>query len=112
MRASDFVEKRRFKRLGLALPITIRRTSGDGKEEVYDGITINVSFNGACVEEINIPAIKHEDKLNISLSVPRDEARDFPFSRLIGKARVVRVDKDGVALEFMEDMNRLFVASN
>ena len=111
MRAGDFVEKRTFKRLDLSLPMKIRHVSDSGKEETQDGFTINVSFNGAYVIDINLKGIKAEDKLNISLSVPRDDARDFPFSRLAGKARVVRVEKDGVALEFGEEMNRLFVAN-
>ena len=111
MRAGDFVEKREFKRLDLSLPMKIRHVSDDGKAQEQDGATVNVSYNGACVVDININSIKPEDELNISLSVPRDDARDFPFSRLVGKARAVRVEKDGVALEFSEDMNRLFVAN-
>ena len=110
MRTSDFVEKRRFKRLDLSLPMKIRCISGDGKEEVQDGVTINVSFNGAYIADINIKNIRPEDKLNISLSVPREETRDFPFSRIVGKAKVIRVEKDGIALEFSEDVYRLFVA--
>lgn len=111
MRASDFQEKRRFKRLDLSLPMRIRRTSGSGKEDVHEGVTINVSYNGAYVVDINIKSIKPQDNLKISLSVPRDDSRDFPFSRVTGEAKVVRVDKDAVALEFSEDINRLFVAN-
>ena len=111
MRVGDFVEKRKFKRLDLSLPMKIRRLSDTGKEEVQDGVTVNVSFNGAYVIDINIKSIKPEDKINISLSVPRDDVRDFPFSRIVGKARVVRVEKDAIAVEFGKDMNRLFVAN-
>jgi len=111
MRVGDFSEKRRWKRLDLSLPMKIRRVSGSGKKEEQDGITINVSFNGAYVVDIDIKDIKLEDKLNISLSVPRDDARDFPFSRVVGKARVARVEEDGLALEFNEDVNRLFIAN-
>jgi hypothetical protein len=112
MRVEDFVEKRRFKRLGMALPMKIRRASDEGKEDVGIGITINVSFNGAYVQSINIKDINPEDNINISLSVPRDEARDFPFSRIVGKAKVVRVEDEGIGLEFSEDIDRLFVAYN
>ena len=112
MRPGDFVEKRKFKRLDLALPMKIRRTSGDGEEDIQEGVTINVSFNGAYVVNVDVRGIEIKDKLNISLSVPRDDTRDFPFSRLVGKARVIRVEKDGIALEFSEDIYRLFVASN
>ena len=111
MRSGDYVEKRRFKRLDLTLPMSIRCLSANGKEKMQDGITINVSFNGAYVGDIEVENLKPDDKINISLSVPRDDSRDFPFSRLIGKAKVVRVEKDGVALEFNEDIERLFVAN-
>jgi hypothetical protein len=47
----------------------------------------------------------------MSLTVPRDNTRDFPFSRLIGKARIARIEEAGIALEFSEHMSRLFVAN-
>ena len=111
MRSADFVEKRKFKRLGLSLPARIRYGLSSGKQEVQEGVTLNISFNGAYVSEINLKNIKDKDTINISLSVPREEARDFPFSRLIGKAKVVRVEEEGVAVEFNEDISRLFVAN-
>ncbi|MFA4991172.1 MAG: PilZ domain-containing protein [Candidatus Omnitrophota bacterium] len=111
MRVSDFVEKRRFRRLGLSLPMKLRQIAGDGKAKSAEGVTINVSYNGAYVSDIDMKEIKQHDNLHISLSVPRDDARDFPFSRITGEARVVRVDKEGVALEFNDDVSRLFVAN-
>ena len=111
MKAGDFLEKRRFKRLDLALPAELRCVTREGKKEAQEGVTINVSYNGACIGDITIKNVKAEDTLNVTLSVPRDEARDFPFSRITGKARVVRVEKDGIALEFNEDINRLFIAN-
>jgi hypothetical protein len=111
MRAADFTEKRRFKRLDLSLPMTVRNISEDGKEKAQKGSTINVSFNGAYIVDIGVKNIKPEDGLDVSLRVPRDDTRDFPFSRITGKARVVRVEKDGVAIEFAEDVSRLFVAN-
>ncbi|HDP16282.1 MAG TPA: PilZ domain-containing protein [Candidatus Omnitrophica bacterium] len=111
MRTSDFVEKRRSQRLDLSLPANIRYASGNGDERALKGVTIDVSFNGAYLTDINISNIKPEDSIKISISVPRDDARDFPFSRLTGKAKVVRVDKDGMAIDFDEDISRLFVAN-
>ena len=81
MRSADFVEKRKFKRLGLSLPTRIRYDSDSGKQEVQEGVTLNVSFNGAYISEIKLKNIKDKDTINISLSVPREETRDFPFSR-------------------------------
>lgn len=111
MRVGDFVEKRRSKRLDLSLPMRIKCVSGDGEEKVQEGLTINVNYHGAYIGDINIQGIGPDDSVNISLSVPRDDTRDFPFSRLVGKARVVRVEKEGIALEFNEDISRLFVAN-
>lgn len=108
MRLGDFVEKRRFKRLDMSLPIEIRRVLRDEKQEIQDGITINLSFNGAYVAEIK--DIDLEERINISLSVSRDYIREFPLSRIAGKAKVVRVENDSIALEFAENITRLFVA--
>ncbi len=111
MRAGDFTEKRKFKRLGLSLPARIKSSLKSGKEQTQEGTTLNVSFNGAYVTDINNKSIKPEDSIKILLSVPRDDARDFPFSRLAGKAKVVRVEEDGLALEFDKDISRLFIAN-
>ena len=111
MRSGDFVEKRRFKRLGLSLPMKLRRIAAEGGEEAIETVTSNVSYNGAYVKDIELKNIKPNDNLHISLSVPRDDSRDFPFSRITGNARVVRADNEACALEFSEDISRLFVAN-
>jgi hypothetical protein len=110
MRPGSFMEKRRFERLDLALPVGLKRALPDGREEVINGVTLDVSYNGAYISEVDPRNLKPEDDLRISLSVPRDNTRDFPFSRLIGKVTVKRIEKDGIALEFSDDISRLFVA--
>ena len=111
MRGVDFNEKRKSRRLDLSIPMSIRHKSDNGKEKTQEGLTINVSYNGPYLVDISLKDISPKDKINISLSVPRDDARDFPFSRVIGKAKVVKVDKEGVALEFGDEVSRLFVAN-
>jgi len=111
MRMSDFIEKRSFKRLGLSLPMKLRRVTEGGKEESTEAFTSNVSYNGACVTNVDLKNIKPKDNLHITLSVPRDEARDFPFSRITGKARVVRAENEMYGLEFSEDISRLLIAN-
>jgi len=111
MRGVNFNEKRKSRRLDLSIPMSIRHKSDNGEEKTQEGLTINVSYNGAYLVDISLKDISPKDKINISLSVPRDDARDFPFSRVIGKAKVVRVDKEGVALEFGDEVSRLFVAN-
>ena len=111
MRGADFVEKRRFKRLGLSLPMELRRVTKEGKGEVVEGVTSDVSYEGARVINIDLKNIKPNDSLHITLSVPRDESRDFPFSRITGNARVVRAEDEACGLEFSEDISRLFIAN-
>lgn len=109
MRSGDFLEKRRSKRLDLSLPAQLKRISQE--EEAREGVTTNVSYTGAYISDMDAWDVRPEETLTVSLSVPRDDTRDFPFSRIAGKARVVRVEKEGIALEFNEDINRLFVAA-
>lgn len=111
MKVNDFIEKRSFKRLSLSLPMKLRRITEAGKEEIIEAVTSNVSYNGAQVMNMDSANIKPNDNLHISLSVPRDEARDFPFSRITGKVRVVRVENEACGLEFSSDISRLFVAN-
>jgi len=111
MRMADFVEKRRSKRLGLSLPMKLRRVTEEGRGDIIEGITSDVSYEGARLINIDLKNIKPNDRLHITLSVPRDEARDFPFSRIVGNARVVRAENKTCGLEFNEDISRLFVAN-
>ncbi|MDO8603113.1 MAG: PilZ domain-containing protein [Candidatus Omnitrophota bacterium] len=111
MKMSDFVEKRRSRRLNLSLPMVLRRLTGEGKEEVVEAVTSNVSYDGVCISDVDLKDIKPNDNLQITLSVPRDDSRDFPFSRIIGKARVVRAGMETYALEFSEDVSRLCIAN-
>lgn len=111
MRGVDFVEKRKFKRIPMSLPMKLRRVTESEKEEMVEAVTSNVSYNGAYLPDINTKGIKPNDNFHITFSVPRDEARDFPFSRITGNARVVRAEDDTCALEFSEDVSRLFVAN-
>lgn len=111
MRTSDFIEKRRYKRLDLSLPMKLRRITEEGKKEIMETVTSNVSYSGVCAADADLENLKLNDNLQITLSVPKDEARDFPFSRISGSARVVRLERGACALEFSEDVSRLCVAN-
>ena len=97
--------------MDLSLPIKLRRITEEGKKEAIETITSNVSYNGAYVIDRDLKNIKPNDKLHMTLSVSRDEARDFPFSRITGIAKVIRVEKEGCALEFSEHISRFCAAS-
>lgn len=108
---SNFTEKRKFKRLDLTVPVRLRQALNNEKEEVGNGTSSNISYSGAYIRDINAGSIMPGDNLNIVISVPRVFTKEFPFSSLIGKARVVRIERDGIALEFNEDIHRLYVAN-
>lgn len=111
MKPNTFKEKRKFKRIDLSLPMRLKRILSNGKEEIISAFTSNVSYNGVYIPEPDLKDINPEDSLHISLSVPRDNTRDFPFSRLTGMARVARIEREGIGLEFIGEIHRLFVAS-
>jgi len=112
MRGEVFVEKRRARRLNMSFPITLQFDSDTGKEKVREGLTVDISFYGAYVKDVSRNDIKPEDKLNVFLFIPKDDRDEFPFSRFVGKAKVVRVEKDAIAIDFKEDMFRLSVAAS
>ena len=75
-------------------------------------------MGGVCFETERVKAYAPNDVLVASVSIPEAQAREFPFTRLAGRSRVVRVDEmpaaesaDGkrcrVALEFGEDLTVL-----
>jgi len=111
MRPGIFAEKRKFERLNMSVPVKLKHVSDDGKEQLAEGFTSDVSYNGAFVKDLTLKNLKPNDNLRVSLTVPRDSIRDFPFSRFTGEAKIVRIEKDGVALEFSEHMLRLLVAN-
>ena len=104
------VDRRRFPRYNLCFPLRLKKLDcPDG--ECDQTITSNVSFGGAYLQtakDVNIG-----DKLHVMISVPEDMVKQFPFSRLVGESRVVRVEKSeaqggkNIALEFGTDMIRL-----
>ncbi len=112
-------ERRRHRRIDLPLFVEGKRRK-DGGEVFEQATTTDISVGGACLESSGFQGIRVDDVISVSVSVPRQFADKFPFSRIVGKARVVRVAevspqqrenaslKRGIALEFAPDM--LFLA--
>ncbi len=107
----NFTEKRKFKRLKLSLPVQLRQVLSDGKEGVNNGVSSNISYSGVYIKDIDAADMMPGNSLNISILIPRAFAKEFPFSRLIGKANVVRAEGDSAALEFNKDIQRLCIAA-
>lgn len=111
------VELRRGKRAPIEVPVLIRRTgahSAASREEVAK----NVSLAGVYFETEEGHPYVSNDIVMASVSVPEERSREFPFTRLAGRGRVVRVEeissrsesgrkRFGIALEFGQDLTAL-----
>lgn len=111
--ASDF-EKRKHRRLNLALPIEVKKLEAPDEVMFEQAQTSNLSLGGAYFKTQVWKDVRPQEGVYVSISVPRDVSKDFPFSRLVGKARIVRVEmllenkvdrlaKQGIAIEFTSD---------
>jgi hypothetical protein len=109
------VDRRRFPRHSLCFPLRLREADcPDG--EADQTITENISFGGAYLRTLK--RVKVGDKVHVMICVPEDMLKKFPFNRLVGESRVVRVEQPdeagekmqearNIALEFGQDMIRL-----
>jgi len=95
-------------------PLLVRRVSEGEPEPFVEQMTKNISLAGICFETSE-GRYAVNDLLTASVSIPEPQRRNFPFTRLAGRTRVVRVDplpqqdagvprRCGVALEFGDDL--------
>ena len=110
-------ERRRGRRIDLQVPLLIRRT--DASNETFDQqVTKNVSLAGVYFETDDHQTFTMNETVIASVSVPESHTREFPFTRLAGRGRVVRIKslpsesdsgkkRPGIALEFGEDITAL-----
>ena len=115
------IDRRRHRRIDLAVPILARRNY-DGQTSVFkEGVAKNLSLAGVYFTTVGWKELTKDEVMTISVSVPPEKVRNFPFSRLAGRGRVVRVDElarvasegpalYGIALEFGEDLTVLTAA--
>ena len=112
------IERRRQRRAQLQAPLLIRRLSRAGADAFQQETAINVSLAGVYFESDQTQAYAPNDIVTASVSVPEAQQRDFPFTRLAGRGRVVRIiplaeaeashpRRIGVAVEFGEDLTVL-----
>lgn len=112
------VEQRRFKRIEIAFALSISVLSGDRTEEAESLGISNISFSGVYFKTNGLKKLKPDDILSLDITIPTKVAVDFPFSRIIGRARVVRVEESppgepelnaerAIALEFGPEAVRL-----
>lgn len=106
-------ERRRHRRVDLPLLMEGRR-QGDGREVFERATTTDISVGGLSLKTSGFQGIRVDDVISLSVSIPAQLADKFPFSRIAGKARVVRVEKalpqestslkQAIALEFAPDV--------
>ena len=114
-------ERRKHRRFDIRLSIEIRKVEAPSELIFEEATTANISRGGTYFKAPGWVDVYPQAGLYISISVPREMKKDFPFSRVVGKARVVRVEelpgseldplaKQGVALEFSYELIFLAVA--
>ena len=97
--------------------MSIRRGDDTRSQPARSHTTKNLSLTGVYFEAKEPPRLTVNEMVIASVVVPETERRQFPFTRLSGKGRVVRIqalDEDdatrkryGIALEFGDDVTAL-----
>ena len=110
------VERRRERRVPVEAPLWIRRTGTAETEPPVEHRTKNVGLAGLYFESDGNRPYAINDVVVTSVFIPEPHRRVFPFTRLAGHGRVVRVQEVdgadgkkclGVALEFSSDVMAL-----
>ena len=112
------VERRRGRRVELEAPLVIRKVTTGSPGAVKEEVTRNISLAGVYFETEQTDAYAVNDTLISSASIPESMRREFPFTRVAGRSRVVRIKevpsdegagrkRIGIALEFGEDVTAL-----
>ena len=114
--SSSPVERRRGRRVGVQASLTLRRDA-PGSQPAGSHTTKNLSLTGVYFEAADRPALSVNEMVTAGVEVPEAERRRFPFTRLSGKGRVVRIQpleehdpvrtRYGIALEFGDDVTAL-----
>jgi len=85
-------EQRQFRRAEIDAPLSIRLLSQNGVASPVTGQVKNVSLAGVYCYLQDGYSLKLGDQVVCSLTVPAEQLRLFPFTRVLGKGRVVRVE--------------------
>ena len=112
------VDRRRGRRADVQASLRIQGTSEGKSEWVKAETTQNVSLAGVYFETEDGGTYHLNHVVTMSISIPSAQTRLFPFTRLAGRGRVIRVRKlpqeestttkrYGVSLEFGEDLTAL-----
>ena len=113
------VERRRGRRINLQAPLLIRRISSTPALEPFrEEMITNISLAGIYFETDEPDSFTANDVVMTSVSVPEVHRREFPFTRLAGRSRIVWIKelpqqesedrkRFGIAIEFGNDVTAL-----
>ena len=115
---STQAERRRGRRANVQAALTIRRHGAAETEPLKERLIENISLAGVYFETEDHEPFRVNDVVLASVSIPESNRREFPFTRLAGRSRVVRVSelpsktagggkRFGVALEFGDNITAL-----
>jgi hypothetical protein len=104
-------ERRRGRRVPVKATLQLRRLGAAGGAASREHTTQNLSLAGAYFEADHPTDLAMNDLVLASVSIPETERRAFPFARLAGRSRIVRIQelpagqaqdakRFGVAIEF------------
>jgi hypothetical protein len=110
------VELRRGRRINLQASVLLKPAAA-GPAAPFDERPVgNISLAGVYFETEGANPYTMGDIVITSVAIPESQRRDFPFTRLIGRGRVVRVaelppqdgrKRFGIALQFGADVTAL-----
>ena len=106
-------ERRKGRRAGVQAPILVRRVGVREPEPFIEQLTKNISLAGVYFETNDKSSYEVDQFVMTSVTIPEPQRREFPFTRVAGRSRIVRVDelsaprRFGVALEFGDDITAL-----
>ena len=112
------IERRRGRRVSLQAPLLIRRIGAREPESFKEETVSNISLAGVYFETEQPDSYAPNEIVIASVSVPEAQRREFPFTRLAGRSRVVWIKalpqrgpesrkRFGVAIEFGQDVTAL-----
>ena len=111
-------ERRRGRRITLQAPLLIRRIGTREPEPFREEMISNISLAGVYFETDEPDAYAADGVVMTSVSVPESQRREFPFTRLAGRSRIVWIKelspqepegrkRFGIAIEFGNDVTAL-----
>jgi hypothetical protein len=109
-------ERRTGRRVNIQAALVLRRIDGQKASQAVECTTRDVSLAGAYFETDQPDGFQPDEVVMASIAIPENDRRTFPFARLAGRSRIVRVQelpqsrgakRFGVAIQFTRDATAL-----